>query len=82
MNRPAEKIDFDSERAQAFAERLLKALNDGALCLMISIGHRTGLFDSMSRLPPSSRRARMARRDDDGGRHDRRPRDAALFAAR
>src|SRR5690606_26405077 len=54
MNRPAEKIDFDSERAQAFAERLLKALNDGALCLMISIGHRTGLFDSMSRLPPST----------------------------
>ena len=46
--------DFDTTRAQGFAERLLRALNDGALCLMVSIGHRTGLFDVMSRLPPST----------------------------
>lgn len=37
-----------------FAERLLAALNNGALCLMISIGHRTGLFDAMSGLPPAT----------------------------
>src|SRR5687767_13997180 len=53
MGRPAEKI-FDQERASAFASRLLGALNDGALCLMVSIGHRTGLFDTMSRLPPAT----------------------------
>ena len=29
-------------QAEPFSERLLRALNDGALCLMISIGHRTG----------------------------------------
>jgi ubiquinone/menaquinone biosynthesis C-methylase UbiE len=38
---------FDSHKASAFAERLLTILNHGALCLMISIGHRTGLFDAM-----------------------------------
>jgi ubiquinone/menaquinone biosynthesis C-methylase UbiE len=38
---------FDSDKAGAFAERLLATLNQGALCLMISIGHRTGLFDTL-----------------------------------
>lgn len=45
---------FDTAQAQGFAERLLRALNDGALCLMVSIGHRTGLYDTMSRLPPAT----------------------------
>jgi 2-polyprenyl-3-methyl-5-hydroxy-6-metoxy-1,4-benzoquinol methylase len=40
---------FDADRAEAFAGRLLTTLNDGALCLMVSIGHRTGLFDTMER---------------------------------
>ena len=39
--------EFDSAKAEAFAEKLLSALNQGALCLMISIGHRTGLFDTL-----------------------------------
>jgi 2-polyprenyl-3-methyl-5-hydroxy-6-metoxy-1,4-benzoquinol methylase len=38
---------FDSKKAEAFAGRVLGALNDGALCLMMSIGHRTGLFDAI-----------------------------------
>jgi 2-polyprenyl-3-methyl-5-hydroxy-6-metoxy-1,4-benzoquinol methylase len=42
------------QAAQRFAERMLGVLNDGALCLMLSIGHRTGLFDALSRLPPST----------------------------
>jgi hypothetical protein len=29
-------------------ERLTGVLNDGALCLMLSIGHQTGLFDTMA----------------------------------
>jgi 2-polyprenyl-3-methyl-5-hydroxy-6-metoxy-1,4-benzoquinol methylase len=45
---------FDADRAAAFAGRLLQTLNDGALCLMISLGHRTGLFDVLRELPPSS----------------------------
>jgi 2-polyprenyl-3-methyl-5-hydroxy-6-metoxy-1,4-benzoquinol methylase len=43
---------FDKAKAEAFAGRLLGALNDGALCLMTSIGHRTGLFDTMRQQPP------------------------------
>jgi hypothetical protein len=45
---------FDQERADAFAEGFLSALNHGAMCLMVSVGHRTGLFDAMRSLPPST----------------------------
>ena len=41
-------------RRQAFAGRLLTALNDAALCLMVSVGHRTGLFDVMTQSPPTT----------------------------
>jgi SAM-dependent methyltransferase len=44
---------FDTARSEAFAAQLLGTLNAGALVLMTSIGHRTGLFDVMSRLEPS-----------------------------
>jgi ubiquinone/menaquinone biosynthesis C-methylase UbiE len=40
--------------SEEFAERLMGVLNDGALALMLSIGHRTGLFDAMASLPPST----------------------------
>lgn len=36
-----------------FSNELIDVLNHGALALMISIGHRTGLFDVMDELPPS-----------------------------
>jgi 2-polyprenyl-3-methyl-5-hydroxy-6-metoxy-1,4-benzoquinol methylase len=45
---------FDQAKAEAFAGRLLTALNHGALCLMVSVGHRTGLFDVMSKSPPAT----------------------------
>ena len=41
----------------AFADRLIDMLNQGALSLMVSIGHRTGLFDAISELPPSTHQA-------------------------
>lgn len=44
---------FDQAKAEAFAGKVLTALNNGALCLMVSVGHRTGLFDIMSQLPPA-----------------------------
>ena len=47
-------VDFNPARAGAFAGRFLKALNDAALCLMASVGHRTGLFDVMRDLPAST----------------------------
>ena len=45
---------FDKDRARAFTSRMLGILNDGALSLMMSIGHKTGLFDSLDGNPPAS----------------------------
>jgi ubiquinone/menaquinone biosynthesis C-methylase UbiE len=45
---------FDQAKADAFAGKVLTALNNGALCLMVSVGHRSGLFDVMSQSPPAS----------------------------
>jgi SAM-dependent methyltransferase len=42
-----EATAFDETRAGAFAQRALDILNQGALALMLSIGHRAGLFDAM-----------------------------------
>jgi hypothetical protein len=54
MSTQGTQSHFDQARAEAFAGKVLTALNDGALCLMISVGHRTGLFDVMSTLPPAT----------------------------
>src|SRR5215470_3484470 len=54
MSDSTKKPEIDSAKAEAFAGRLLKALNDGALCLMIAVGHRVGLFNAMRRLTPST----------------------------
>jgi SAM-dependent methyltransferase len=34
-----------------FAERMLRTMNEAALALMVSVGHRTGLFDVMAAMP-------------------------------
>ena len=39
---------YDAQRAEAFAGRMLDLLNSGALAVMISVGHRTGLFDALA----------------------------------
>lgn len=41
---------FNESKAEAFAQNLLGILNSGALALMTSIGHRTGLFDAMGQM--------------------------------
>lgn len=41
-------------RAQAFADKMMQMYNAGAMALMTSIGHRTGLFDAMAALPPAT----------------------------
>jgi 2-polyprenyl-3-methyl-5-hydroxy-6-metoxy-1,4-benzoquinol methylase len=38
---------YDETRAEAFAGRMLDMLNSGALMVMTSVGHRTGLFDAL-----------------------------------
>ncbi|RJQ65784.1 MAG: class I SAM-dependent methyltransferase [Desulfobacteraceae bacterium] len=54
MHTPSETTQFDPAKAEAFADKLLLSLNYGALCLMISIGHRTGIFDVMRVLSPAT----------------------------
>jgi 2-polyprenyl-3-methyl-5-hydroxy-6-metoxy-1,4-benzoquinol methylase len=54
MSTESVQADFDPAKAEAFAGRFLTALNNGALCLMVSVGHRTGLFDVMSQSPPAT----------------------------
>ena len=47
----------DQARAEAFAGEVLGALNNAFSTLMISVGQRTGLFDKLATLPPSTSEA-------------------------
>ena len=58
-------LSFDAAKAGAFAERLLGTLNQGALCLMISVGHRTGLFDVLRESAPATSSEIAAKADLD-----------------
>jgi SAM-dependent methyltransferase len=49
-----EMQEINQQKAEAFAGRMIGALNEGAIAVMTSIGHRTGLFDAMSGLPYST----------------------------
>src|SRR5690349_21911824 len=40
--------------APAVAERLVQVLDDGAIAVLASIGHDTGLFETLATLPPAS----------------------------
>ena len=44
---PSGADGFSAARAAAFEDRFVETINAGAVCLMISIGHRTGLFDTL-----------------------------------
>lgn len=39
---------------KTFDQKMLEIMNNASLALMLSIGHRTKLFDSISKLPPST----------------------------
>ncbi len=43
----------DPSAVEEFAGQLISVLNSGMLSLMISVGHRTGLFDAMSEMAPA-----------------------------
>jgi SAM-dependent methyltransferase len=45
---------IDETEALAFAEHIGHVLDAGAVSVMMSIGHRTGLFDAMAAAPPST----------------------------
>lgn len=46
--------DFDLSKVEAFAGQMAGMMNASMLALMTSVGHRTGLFDTMATLAPSS----------------------------
>src|SRR5688500_14137458 len=48
------RANVETAPTETFAERLVRALNDGALCPIVSLGHSTALFDIMDELPPST----------------------------
>ena len=45
---------MDQERLNAFAEEMVAILNHAGLALMVSLGHRSGLFEKMATLAPST----------------------------
>jgi 2-polyprenyl-3-methyl-5-hydroxy-6-metoxy-1,4-benzoquinol methylase len=45
---------IDKAAAEAFAGKMVETINGGFLALITSVGHRTGLFDAMAKLPPST----------------------------
>jgi hypothetical protein len=46
--------DFNDAQAEALAERMLDTLNSAARALLISVGHRTKLFDVMAKIHPAT----------------------------
>jgi 2-polyprenyl-3-methyl-5-hydroxy-6-metoxy-1,4-benzoquinol methylase len=56
-----EQEPFDWAGAEAFAGRIGQVLDAGAVAVMLSIGHRTGLFDVLAAMPPATS-AEIARR--------------------
>lgn len=46
----ANNAEFDAARHEAFGERMIGMLNEASLTFMFSIGHRTGLLDTLNGL--------------------------------
>ncbi len=46
--------NFDQNKAEAFSASMLDVLNQGAIALALSIGHRSGIFEAMANLPAST----------------------------
>ncbi len=53
----AETSGFEAASAEAFNDRIAGMINDSAVVLMLSIGHRTGLLDLMSGRRPETSEA-------------------------
>ena len=48
---------ISESRVEEFGGRLIDMMNSASLALMTSVGHRTGLFDTMSDMPPATSQA-------------------------
>jgi 2-polyprenyl-3-methyl-5-hydroxy-6-metoxy-1,4-benzoquinol methylase len=47
-------MDFNQSRADAFAEKMLGVVTQAGVALMVSVGHRTGLFDTLAQMEPAT----------------------------
>lgn len=47
-------MELDQAKQEAFGERLAHITNSAFLGLGLSVGHQTGLFDTLSKLPPAT----------------------------
>src|SRR4051794_6292171 len=50
----AEAGELDAAAVQAFAGRFLGILNEAAVAVLTSVGHQTGLFDTLAGLPAAT----------------------------
>ena len=57
-----QKPVFDNVKAEPFAGKLLEILNGGCPSLLISVGHKTGLFDTLSGLQNPSTSEEIAKK--------------------
>ena len=48
---------IDQGKAEAFMGQMVSFLNGASMGFMLSIGHRTGLFDTLAELPPATSEA-------------------------
>ena len=46
--------EVEAPDSAGFAERMIHMMNDSMLALMVSVGHRTGLFDTMAVMPAAT----------------------------
>ena len=46
--------EFSKDRAKSFLQDMVGILNSGAMAIMVSVGHKTGLFDAMDGAPPET----------------------------
>lgn len=42
------------ETAEEFSERMVAAIDGASLAILVSVGHQTGLLDTMAGLPPAT----------------------------
>lgn len=47
-------VKIDQAKATEFAAKMVDVLNGAALAIMTSVGHRTGLFDTMATMQQAS----------------------------
>ena len=50
----APAVAYDADAAETFAERMAETVNAAAVTVMVSVGHRTGLFDTLAVLAPAT----------------------------